>query len=442
MPRVVLLNPPVYDFAFYDLYVKPYGLMRIGRWLADAGYDVRVLNVLDYDDPEACEQLGTPRRKADGTGKLHRRAAEYPQALPSIGRGYYRYGIPEELIERRLRELRPDLVLISTGMTYWYLGVQEAIRVAERVCPGIPVAAGGVYASLLADHCASLGPVEVFPGEIGVEFRSFLAGCGFPVPSASPSERLLTEPSAWRDAGVVRLNTGCPLDCDYCASGILSRYRSGDPDESFEAMNELSSLGIRDFAFYDDALLFSKDASLLPFLRRVIAGGARFRFHLPNAVHVTGLDLETARILAAAGVREIRLGYESPAADFHRVHDRKWQEGDFAAAVDALAGAGFTGDRIGAYVLVGLPGQRVEEAEEAVRHAASFGIDVILSRYSPIPETRLWSESVARCRYPIEEEPLFHDNTIFPMEWEGFTRADLERVHELVVAHRAAVRRE
>jgi hypothetical protein len=39
--------------------------------------------------------------------------------------------------------------------------------------------------------------------------------------------------------------------------------------------------------------------------------------------------------------------------------------------------------------------------------------------------------------FPLEQEPLFQNNTFFPMEWTGFTRERLEYLKELTrkIAH-------
>ena len=31
-------------------------------------------------------------------------------------------------------------------------------------------------------------------------------------------------------------------------------------------------------------------------------------------------------------------------------------------------------------------------------------------------------------RYPLAEEPLFQNNSLFPMEWEGFSARDLSAI--------------
>ena len=57
-PVALLINPPVYDFALYDLYLRPMGLAKIGRWLHDAGYRVEVVDALSFDDEEVAAAPG------------------------------------------------------------------------------------------------------------------------------------------------------------------------------------------------------------------------------------------------------------------------------------------------------------------------------------------------------------------------------------------------
>ena len=47
-PLVILIQPPVYDFAFYDLFIKPLALLRLGAWFQADGYRVEIINYLDY----------------------------------------------------------------------------------------------------------------------------------------------------------------------------------------------------------------------------------------------------------------------------------------------------------------------------------------------------------------------------------------------------------
>jgi radical SAM superfamily enzyme YgiQ (UPF0313 family) len=60
---------------------------------------------------------------------------------------------------------KPDMILVSSVMTYWYPGVQEAIQSLKDVFPGVPIVLGGVYATLCAEHTSkSSGTDLVVPG--------------------------------------------------------------------------------------------------------------------------------------------------------------------------------------------------------------------------------------------------------------------------------------
>lgn len=478
-PLALLVQPPVYDFALYDLYLKPFGLLRIGRWIAEGGWDVVFVNGLQYPSGSYQGGLRKPKRKPDGTGKFNRHPIETPKVLepllrPRIERGewkkhFARYGVPEEDFRSMIRHLRgeywagtgcprlahpatpeggissmqseeflpvsafkampgagrsPDLVLIGTGMTYWYLGVKEAVRICREEHPKSLLLLGGIYATLMPEHCGRITSTDgVIVGEEFSLLQGLLEKRGLPVPPLPLPNRPIPFPGVFKEAGVLRLNTGCPLRCSYCASRALTPiFRPGDPDGAWEAFRELyEGCGTRNFAFYDDALLYRKEEVLNPFLERAIGlKDPSLRFYLPNGVHVSGLDRKTAQLMKRAGVVEIRLGLESASEEFHRRYDGKVEVEQFLQGVSILKQAGYEAQDISVYLLAGLPGQGAEEVEASIRFVQATGVLVRLAEYSPVPSTHLWGESIRACSFPLEEEPLFHNNSLFSMEWEGF----------------------
>ncbi|MCK5197457.1 MAG: B12-binding domain-containing radical SAM protein, partial [Spirochaetales bacterium] len=118
-PRLLLFQPPIYDFALYDLFLKPYGLLRLGRWFEESGYDIFFLNGLDYKESETNIVLGTPRRMPNGTGKFPRMRVPLPRGVKSE-RYFGRYGVLPEILRKKIKEVNPDLIFITSGMTYWY----------------------------------------------------------------------------------------------------------------------------------------------------------------------------------------------------------------------------------------------------------------------------------------------------------------------------------
>lgn len=437
----MLINPPVYDFALYDLFVKPYGMFRVGRWLQESGYDTIYVNALATMDPATEADLGRLKRKNNGTGKFFRQPAPLPQEIKrykrdEFQRRFARYGILRASLEQRIAARKPDIVFISSGMTYWYRGVVEAVEIARKHHPAVPVVVGGIYATLMPDHCSNkTGADTIFtgckPAELTAVLKKF--SLGLPTEGRRTENRAFPYPfpekQYWGEGGVIRLNEGCPFQCDYCASHLLcSRFIPGDPGKLYDHFEQMYGSGLRNFAFYDDALLTNSETVLFPFLQQVINGPSSPAFYLPNAVHVHLLTGDTASLLKRAGFQEVRLGFESASEDFHDAYDRKFAMDAFGNAVENMKAAGFSGKSIGVYILAGLPGQCREEVEESIRYAESFDVKIYIAEYSPVPGTSLWKKCVSKTDLPLEEEPLFHNNTFFPMEWEGFKEDDLKEL--------------
>jgi len=424
----------VFDFALYDVFFKPYGLLRLAGYLEQQGYQVEFINALDYQEPYTLAAKGMPRRRANGTGKFHRQRAQLPPGIQTIPRQYSRYGMLPEVFAQQVANTQPDMVLITSQMTYWYQGLVEAVRVVRQAHPSVPVVVGGIYATLMPQHCSTVtGADEVVLGEGLSQLPGLFEKYKLVIPKASDSHNdvvpiLFGGRETWGDAGVVRLNVGCPYRCTYCASAIIEpRFLPGEYLQVWDQILYLHrKFGTVNFAFYDDALLVHKEDLLLPLLELVIRSKLSLRFYTPNAVHMHFIDRETAKLMRAAGFQEVRIGYESADEQFHRRQDGKYTPDEVPSALKALKAAGFPEESIILYVLAGLPRQRASEVEDTLRKVEPFAVRVSLAEYSPVPQTALWQESVAAARFPIAEEPLYHNNSFFPMEWEGFTRQQLE----------------
>jgi len=423
-PSLILINPWIYDFAAFDLWSKPLGLLQLAAYLRQSDYRVQFIDCLDVHLPgmEAGPTLKRPRRDSYGTGKFWKETIPKPEPLQSIPRPYSRYGISPSLFEKELRQCgEPSAILITSLMTYWYPGVRDAIRIAKEVYPHVPVILGGVYATLCHQHAIDCsGADRVISGDGMATILKVLDGYGIPAPVDSPNPGTPLRPAfdllTKIDYMCIMASKGCPYDCKYCASRYLNpQFSQKDPDEVLdEILYWHKAFGIRDFAFYDDALLVASHTHLGVLLEKLAGFDLDLRFHTPNAMHVKDITPEISRLMYQTGFRTIRLGVEALDMAFHRDLDHKMKEGDFERAVQNLLAAGFSSQQIGAYILIGLPGQSIESVKETITLVGSAGAAPYPSEYSPIPLTALWEKAIACSEYDLEKEPLFHNNTLFP----------------------------
>ncbi len=437
----LLINPWITDFAAYDLWSRPLGLLYLASLLKDAGHGVCLVNCLDHcaDAGSVCKSSRPVRRKF-GTGKFIRTEIEKPQVLESVPRKYCRYGMLPETFRKKLKDLPdPDIILITSIMTYWYPGITETVKILRDAFPDSTIILGGSYVRLCYEHASHLPAIDFcFPGKLA-DFPYFLENkTGINVNNRAAWEDFSSYPypafDLWepKPLGAVAIMTseGCPFNCPYCASRVLHpEFKKRSPDHVFREIEHWHEhFGVEDFAFYDDALLIDNRNHLLPILGKVMDAGLRVRFHTPNAVHVRELDERVCETLKASGFTTLRLGLETATVKRNAQKDNKVRSGDFPWAMKNLYKAGFTPDQIGIYLLCGLPNQDPSEVEYSIEVVKDCGGWPYLAEYSPIPHTKMWEEAVRVSPFPIEKEPLFHNNTLFPCQSDLFPVSELERL--------------
>jgi len=439
-PHILLVNPWIHDFAAYDVWAKPYGLLWLAGILRAHGFSVSYIDCLDRFHPR---NNPVDPAKRGGRGPYLKERLAKPEGLFDVPRYFSRYGIRPEWFRQDLAQSpNPDLILVTGLMTYWYPGVAETVRELRHFFPEAPVVLGGIYATLCRDHAKrATGATAIFEGAAADQILGVVEKyTGRAKAQRFDSDNLDSYPcpafDLQREIGYVPLLTslGCPYSCDYCASNILQPRRMLKSPEHVlgEIRYWYDNYGVKNFAFYDDALLVNSEKHAVPLFERIIGAGLDIRLHTPNAVHIREITKKTARLMAAAGVSTLRLGLETLDFD-RRTMDRKVREGEFFQAAAYLREAGFTSDRLGAYLLVGLPGQEMAAVENAIRMVKQTGIAPILAYYSPIPQTAMWPAAVRASRYDLEADPIYTNNAIFPCQ-PAFNWQQLSRLKRLTAS--------
>ena len=383
------VNPPVFDFAYMDLWSKPLGLLFLLQNLKKDN-DVALLD---------CIAQASKGEKTYGRTKTIREEIEKPEVYKNIPRKFYHYGLQKEQIITWLKDRygseEPDYILVTSAMTYWYLGVKWIIELLKSLYPKVTIVLGGIYASLCPEHASKLGAdlVDTDRSE--------------PVSPYPAFDLYKTIPY-----GVLMTSFGCPFSCKYCASKILWPCYHRRPLEAvIEDFEFQKSLGIKDIAFYDDALLLDKEKYFYP-LTEMIAKDSDIRMHTPNGLHVRQIDEECAEILYNRNFKTIRLSLES--IDPKVAHDSsdKVARAEYSQAVRNLHDAGYTDKDCETYILVGLPNQNIQSVKDTVAFVKDCGGTPKLAEYSPIPGT-VYFEEIAEKMPMLRTEPLLQNNTVY-----------------------------
>lgn len=425
--HILLVNPYIEDFSAYDHFSRPLGLYTLAGLLSPYA-DISLINVL--------QRPRCSRPRPDGTGPWLSRPIPVPAALRDIPRTYKRYGIPEQEFLERLAGLprRPDVIMLGSGMTYWYSAIDTTVELIQQVWQNVPIILGGIYACLLPEH-ASLRPGISHsipfqePARV-LQALSVLWDSSLHSPDWLPPRYDLEEESFYYP---VLTSQGCVFHCSYCAGHGLSRFRQYPASAIADLIIRLGRQGsIRRFAFYDDALLYQSEQHLDLILQAIIQADAGLEFFTPNGLHVRFLNLRTARLMKEAGVRQIRLSLESADPAFMLREGDKAGRAEFLQALEILQTVGYRREDIQVYTLANVPGQDPRSIEMTMQWIWEAGALPYLAFYSPIPGT---PDFVRASRLTDLSDPLFHNDTVY-LYRSGFDSGYYQHLRSLQNSYR------
>jgi len=406
MTKILLINPPIYDFSAYDFWLKPYGLLRIAGFLHSKA-DLTLFDYLDRLD-ERIPKENKLRCDQWNRGQFYSQIVSKPAFFVDIPRYFRRFGLKRQAFQKFLTEQKPfDFALVQTVMTYWYLGVSEVIEDIRRISPQTKIVLGGLYTMLCKEHSKGLDADLVVKNLSLQHLWDFL-----------DIEPDLEQVPFWQgykklEVGVLKLTDGCPFKCTYCVvPKLYPKFVPRKLELIWREFELLCDMGVKNIAFYDDALLFQAEQILIPFLEKVIESGVKINFHTPNALHARFVNKDLAELMVQAGFKTFYLGFESASKQWQASTGGKVCCNELATAVKNLRLAGADAKSIAAYQIVGHPVSRPKDVEESMRFVNSLGIRIMLADFSPIPATpdgelgRQWVDM---------DEPLWHNKTAFPI---------------------------
>ena len=430
--NVLLINPYIYDFAAYGFWSSPLGLLYLGSIFRENAMNPTLIDcMLTLDE----------KRKPDGRAPFPKTKDLRPLPSPLKGakKRLKRYGMTDEQLRRALRSVPvPDLILITSIMTYWYEGAKETASLARELFPSAVVVVGGIYPSLCYEHAISTirdADLVLRHTDIDLLYRYIEQDLAFPLPFRPGLHDLAHLPypalDLYDSIPFVPLLTsyGCAFNCTYCATPYMHpQMVRRDPQRVLDEIRYWQARGVNRYAIYDDSFLYRSEQYAVPTLEGIARLPEPIDIYNPNAVNAAFIDDKIAGLLYRAGFREVRLGLETLNPQVQRVTGGKVNTKAFERAVAALFRAGFEPGSIAAYILSGLPLQKWEDVHDAIEYLGRLNVKIHIAEYTPIPHTPLFDQYHNLARYPIAEDPFYQNNALFPFAWEGFTDEDLARL--------------
>jgi len=426
VPFILLINPWIADFAAYDLWAKPLGLLYVGKFLRHYGYELHLIDLTD----RLRWNNSDPATKLSGRGKYHKTIIPKPEVVTHVPRRFGLYGATREQFLSALQNIDPpQAILVTSHMSYWYPGVAATVKILRESFPAAKIILGGIYATLYPEHARqTIRPDYLITG-YGEKQSLRLADSLFgitrdysAIPDTIDSGILPWDLYPRLNVTALQTSRGCPLHCDYCATPFLNPNftQRTHEDVTAEIFHLYIERNVREFAFYDDALFINKKQHIIPILKGLLKHGVKAQFHTPNGLFARKIDPELAALMKCAGFQTIRISLESIIPKWQKASTDKVSADNFELALKNLENAGYRRSDIEAYLIMGLPGQRYSDVKKSVRYVADQGAVSRLASFTPIPHTKGWENARAGGYVWDEMDPLLTNNTLYPCASKDF----------------------
>jgi len=449
--KILLIQPPIQEFYQTSIRTQPIGLAYLAASLKRNGHEVEILDC----QTEKRKQIPIP-------SELFYLKDFYPfndRSPFKLYTGYYHFGMDWEVIGQRIKNSKADAFGISSSFTPYY---GEALKIAEIIKNWDRrkiVAMGGAHVSCDPERVLKSPFVDfVVLGEGEVRFPSLLEqigkgrlknieqidgiGCrGDGEIRINPLQNFIRDLDSLphparelldldryrigkRRSTMIITSRGCPHGCAYCSAHLVMGpfFRPRAPEALLKEMMECrKEYGIEIFDIEDDNFTFDQGrAKKLMSLIIEKFGEGGIKLSAMNGVSFASLDEKLLRLMKGAGFDTInlsivsidpstkeRLGRPRPIAEFDKILEKAEQAG-----LNVIA-----------YVILGMPVQRIEEMVNTLIDLMGRKVLIGPSVYYPTPGTPLFEQCEREGILPPHLSQW--RSTAFPIETKEFNRLDM-----------------
>ena len=211
---------------------------------------------------------------------------------------------------------------------------------------------------------------------------------------------------------------GCPYRCDFCSNVVFGgSYRERSAKNVVDEIEQVLALRYDRVSFADDVFTMNK-TRVKEICKEIQQRKLTFKWECLG--RVDSMDEPTARQMKQAGCTRIYFGIESGDPKILALMNKKIT---LTQASDAVSTAQRAGLEVGAFFILGYPGETNETILRTLRFAASLKTDYLgLTLPYPLPGTGLYDrvkKSLKREWHP-PENGFFSHTLIFRADFSSF----------------------
>ena len=356
----------------------PLGLSYVAAATRNGGHDVRVLDLMAEDDSESLIRETIASFSPDVIGISVRNIDDQTKDG--------RFLLDE--VRRVVRDCRrlSDAPIVLGGAGYSIF--PESVLAYLEADMGIQ-GEGEVAFPALIERLAQQADLSETPG-LYLRDRGLLGKRTFvkdldSLPISGAHEFLTSQ-----DRGLwlpFQTRRGCPLNCSYCSTstieGLAIRKRS--PEAAVAELARCVESGFRQIFFVDNTFNLPPGYAK-ELCRKIIDRGLDISWRC--ILYPGKVDEKLAALMAAAGCREVSLGFESGSERILRNMNKKFNLREIRQTAETLARHGI---RQQGFLMLGGPGETQESVLESLTFADSLPLDQlkITSGIRIYPQTTL-----------------------------------------------------
>jgi len=194
---------------------------------------------------------------------------------------------------------------------------------------------------------------------------------------------------------------GCPFSCDFCSRPVFGNvFRSRSAENVVDEMESVRKLGYGRIWFADDCFTLDR-RRLIGICDEILKRGLRIGWECLSRADT--VDEQVAEKMRQAGCVRVYFGIESGNDRVLGLMKKSISVEQARHAVQVMKNAGI---QVGAFFILGYPGETEETILDTVRFASSLPLDYLSFTFPyPIPGTPLYERVNKNMRLTDWEEP-------------------------------------